>query len=55
MDYDALEILWNTESDNLGLYCGRAGCNALICDVEAGDTLGVLARTGADHECETEA
>ena len=29
-------------------------CGAVICDVEAGDTLDVLARTADAHECEEE-
>lgn len=46
------EVSEDSVKSDLELVCRE--CDAVICDVEAGDSLGLLVRTVSDHLCEGE-
>lgn len=48
---DDYVVRWNDATEGLSLY--HDPCGDLICDVEHGDVLGVLAATGLAHRCPT--
>lgn len=45
----AATIRWNDGADLLSLYCDT--CDEVMCDVEDGDGLDVLAGVARDHFC----
>lgn len=48
---DRFECLQSDDEVKTDLELTCVDCGEVVCDVEAGDILGVLARTVSDHTC----
>lgn len=49
---DGFEARQSSDIAKTDLELTCSACGEHLCDIEHGDTLSVLARTAADHECE---